>query len=100
MVYGIKGNFEVEQADKLKAGLLSLLESQESSLQVDMSDLEFIDISCSQVFFSFLKEAKKRRVSVSLARPNDDILQFFFMCGFLKSSDYFESADIMDILVI
>lgn len=100
MTYTIKGNFEVEQADNFKEELMSFLDSKESSIQIDMSDLEFIDISCSQVLFSFLKEARERRVAVSIIRPNDDILQFFSMCGFLISSDYFESTDLMDILVV
>lgn len=100
MTYAIKGNFEVEQADDLKEKLMGLLESKDGSIQIDTSDLEFIDISCSQVLFSFLKEARERRVSVSIIRPSDDILQFFSMCGFLNSSDYFESTDLMDILVV
>jgi anti-anti-sigma factor len=100
MTYNLKGSYEVEQGDELKEDLLNLFDSGDFSFELDFSEVEFIDISCVQVVFAFIKEARARQFSLSIVKPNDDVLQFLFMCGFIKSAAYFESFDLMDILVV
>lgn len=100
MQYSLKGIYEVDKGENLKNELLDFLETQEKILSLDLSHLEFIDVSCIQVLLAFIKECKVRNISLSINRPNDDVLQFFFMCGFIKSASYFDNSDLMDTLIV
>jgi len=88
----LEGEIDVYTAPRLKAELVSAIESGCVNVIVDLEDVGFIDSSGLGVLVSALRRARERDGAVRIVCTRDNILKIFRITGLDKVFPIFSDA--------